>query len=77
MRDLQGCAPIPYRMVRGHDALVLHTQAPGEGRADPRDEGGSGSVARPLTRLLCEGRTSSVRYRFAAAHSVRPARARA
>ena len=28
-------------MVRGHDALVLHTQAPGEGRADPRDEGGA------------------------------------
>ena len=33
---------------------------------------GLGSVARPLTRLLCGGRTSSVRYRFAAARSVRP-----
>ena len=37
---------------------------------------GPGSVARPLTRLLCGGMTSSVRYRFAAARSVRPARAR-
>ena len=36
-------------MVRGHDALVLHTQAPGEGRADPRDEGGA-RLRRPLVR---------------------------
>ena len=46
LRDLQGRALIPHRMVRVHDALVLHTQAPGEGRADPRDEAGPSSVAR-------------------------------
>ena len=41
LRDLQGRAPIPHRMVRGHAALVLHTQAPGAGRVDPRDAGGA------------------------------------
>ena len=41
LRNLQGRALIPHRMVRGHAALVLHTQAPGEGRADPRDAGGA------------------------------------
>ena len=46
LRDLQGRAPIPHRMVRGHAALVLHTQAPGEGRADPRDAGGARLRAR-------------------------------
>ena len=50
MRDLQGRAPIPHRMVRGHDALVLHTQAPGEGCADPREAGGA--------RVRCSRRSS-------------------
>ena len=76
LRDLQGRAPIPHRMVRGHDALVLHTQASGEGRLAHAMQAGPGSVAHPLTRLLCWGRICSVRYRLAAARAVSPARAR-
>ena len=41
LRNLQGQALIPHRIVLGHDPLVLHTQNLGEMRADPRDEGGA------------------------------------
>ena len=39
--DLQTQALIAHRVVLGHDPLLVHTQDLGEGRTDPRDEGGA------------------------------------
>ena len=55
LRDLQGRAPIPHRMVRGHDALVLHTQASGEGRLTHAMQAGPGSVAHPSPACYAGG----------------------
>lgn len=42
LRDLEPLAVIVHGVVLGHDSLLLHTQNLGQGRADPRDEGGAG-----------------------------------
>ena len=63
LRDLQGRALIPHRMVRGHDALVLHTQATGARRGKFQDR------CRVLLSEGCDGLPCSQTVLLGSTHS--------